>query len=209
MGRPATNREARKAAIAKAALDCFATYGYEGTSNKVIARAAGLKSAALIYHYFPSKDSLFQACLESISLFDDLHHALEENQDDIPDVYLPRITKIYLATLRAEPITQLVPMVFTTAQSHPELLHMVLARVQKGVLFPLRAYFQRQVTLGNIRPILPDTAIQQFFGPVVFRAITTLLVPKNLPFEVVSDEEFITGLVQTFLDGVRVRKPLN
>lgn len=209
MGRPATNREAKKAEIVKAALECFATYGYEGSSNKVIARTAGLKSAALIYHYFPSKASLFQACLESISLIDDLQHTLEENQDDVPDVYLPRVTRAYLATLREEPIAQLVPMVFITAQSHPELLHMVLDRVQKGVLLPLRAYFQRQVILGNIRSILPDAAIQQFFGPVVFRAIATLLAPKSLPILALTDEQFILNLVQTFLDGVRVRNPLN
>jgi AcrR family transcriptional regulator len=90
MPRPPTNHEARKAQIVEAALDCFARHGYEGATNKVIAEAAGMKSAALIYHYFPGKESLFQACLERVSAFDTMRSLLEEHQDDPPDVYLRR-----------------------------------------------------------------------------------------------------------------------
>jgi hypothetical protein len=108
--------------------------------------------------------------------------------------------------LREEPIVRLVPMIFSAAQSHPELLPLVLGRVQTVILPPLHAYFQHQAELGNIRPIVPLLAIQQFLGPVVFRAIATILAPNNVPFLLVSDEEFISGLVQTFLDGVRIRK---
>ena len=43
MARPATHHESRKAAIIEAALDCFATHGYDGATNKLIAEAAGMK----------------------------------------------------------------------------------------------------------------------------------------------------------------------
>jgi AcrR family transcriptional regulator len=204
MGRPATNHEARKAAIVAAALECFARHGYEGSSNKVIAQAAGLKSAALIYHYFPSKESLFQACMESITTIDRVQQTLEGNHADPPEVYLARVAMIYLSALKEERIATLIPMVFSASQSHPELLPIVFGRVQKAVILPMVAYLQRQMELGTLRHLPPIVAAQQFFGPVVLRAMLRILSPelsRGVPY----DEEFVAALVQAFLNGLRVR----
>ena len=57
MGRPATRHEERKDQIIDAALEVFSQKGYDGTTNHLIAHAAGLNSAALIYHYFPARPS--------------------------------------------------------------------------------------------------------------------------------------------------------
>jgi AcrR family transcriptional regulator len=57
-GRPDT-----KAAILAAARDHFAAAGFGGTTIRAIAAAAGV-DAALVHHYFGSKDDLFVAALE-------------------------------------------------------------------------------------------------------------------------------------------------
>jgi AcrR family transcriptional regulator len=57
-GRPDT-----RAAILTAARACFAASGFGGTSIRAIATAAGV-DAALVHHYFGSKDDLFVAALE-------------------------------------------------------------------------------------------------------------------------------------------------
>lgn len=46
-----------------AALRCFATWGYAGTSIRRIAEEAEV-APGLLYHYFPSKDALLQALFE-------------------------------------------------------------------------------------------------------------------------------------------------
>jgi AcrR family transcriptional regulator len=51
-----------KAAILEAARTLFAAQGYSGTSLRSIASAAGV-DAALVHHYFGSKDDLFVAAL--------------------------------------------------------------------------------------------------------------------------------------------------
>lgn len=56
-GRPDT-----KAAILAAARECFASSGFGGTTIRAIANAAGV-DAALVHHYFGSKDDLFVAAL--------------------------------------------------------------------------------------------------------------------------------------------------
>jgi TetR/AcrR family transcriptional regulator len=204
LGRPSTQHEARKAAIVIAALECFARYGYEGASNRVIAQAAGLKSAALIYHYFPNKESLFMACMESITAIDRVQQTLEGSHDDPPEVYLGRVAMIYLGTLREENIAKLIPMVFSASQSHPELLPIVFSRVQKAIILPMMRYLQHQMDVGRLRVVAPFVAAQQFFGPVVLRAMLRILAP-GLPLQMPPDEEFVASLVSTYLDGMRVR----
>ena len=51
--------------ILVAAIDMFADCGYAGTSMRALGRAVGMKESAL-YHYFDSKDALFNAAIESV-----------------------------------------------------------------------------------------------------------------------------------------------
>ena len=204
MPRPATNHESRKEQIVEAALDCFAKFGYEGATNKLIAEAAGMKSAALIYHYFPSKESLFQACLERVSAFDTMRGLLEAHQDDPPDVYLRRAGRAYLGLMRDdERLAKLALMVFSAIQSHPELPPLVLRRVIPALFLPLASYFQRQADAGTLRPLPTLSTVMQFFSPLVFRAVTNHLPLGVWPVPVDSDEDYIENLVRIFLDGIR------
>ncbi|MEC4683906.1 MAG: TetR/AcrR family transcriptional regulator [Nitrospirota bacterium] len=52
----------RKREILDAAMSCFADEGYFQTTNRKIARKAGI-TEGLIYHYFPSKKALLQAII--------------------------------------------------------------------------------------------------------------------------------------------------
>ncbi|HKS98184.1 MAG TPA: TetR/AcrR family transcriptional regulator [Rugosimonospora sp.] len=59
---PYAKTAARRAAIARAALDSFAEHGYERASLRDIARRAGLTHAGLLHH-FRDKDELLAAAL--------------------------------------------------------------------------------------------------------------------------------------------------
>lgn len=204
MARPATHHESRKAAIVEAALDCFTIYGYDGATNKRIAEKAGMKSGGIIYHYFDSKEDLFQACLERVSAFDAMHNVLSANQDDPPDLFLRKVGRAYLEQMRADRrLIKLVLMVFSAFQSHPELPPLAVRRVMPTLILPLFAYFQRQVDAGVLRPLPPLSVGQQFFGPLVLRVITSHLLGAILPLPPISDEVFVENLVRTFLDGAR------
>ena len=62
---PRTDRsgEDRRDAILVAARESFAAQGFRGTTIRGVARVAGV-DAALVHHYFGSKDDLFLAALE-------------------------------------------------------------------------------------------------------------------------------------------------
>jgi len=55
--------EQRRVQFIDTALEAFATRGFDGTSVKDLAQAAGA-TQGLLYHYFPSKDALLEAALE-------------------------------------------------------------------------------------------------------------------------------------------------
>src|SRR5215210_9006680 len=58
------DRENRRQQIIDGALEVFSTQGFETATNKDIARAAGIGSPGLIYHYFKDKADLFRQVLE-------------------------------------------------------------------------------------------------------------------------------------------------
>ncbi len=64
----------KKAAIAQAALELFATQGYASTPVSLIARAAGV-SQGLMYNFFPSKEALLQELVKEGSA--DIERSME------------------------------------------------------------------------------------------------------------------------------------
>lgn len=63
MARPVgANAEETRRKILKSASDLFASYGFEGTSVRQIARGAEV-SLGMIRHYFGSKEGLYRACM--------------------------------------------------------------------------------------------------------------------------------------------------
>jgi AcrR family transcriptional regulator len=205
MGRPATMHEERKDQIITAALEMFAQKGYDGTTNRLIAQAAGLNSAALIYHYFPSKSELFKNCLERLTALEDLQRELMSGQDKPPEIYLRKVGLVYLKTLSQGGISRLALMIISAAQSHPELLPILTDKLTEVIIFPLLKYFTRQVAEGRMQAIPPLNAGQQFMGPLLLRAFASRMLEKSLPFVFASDEEFVDSHVKVFLDGIRPR----
>lgn len=61
---PRLSAEARKEAIVEAVQDLFAAKGFDGTTTRELAKAAGV-SEALLYKHFPSKESLYAAMLDA------------------------------------------------------------------------------------------------------------------------------------------------
>ena len=82
-----------RAAILAAARELFAAQGFAGTSVRAVAASAGV-DAALVHHYFGSKDDLFVAALE---LPVDPRQRLAEVVAQGPDGAGERMTRVFLS----------------------------------------------------------------------------------------------------------------
>lgn len=72
MDGPAPKRRAAgsRRQLTAVAIDCFARYGYQGTSIDRIARAAGVTKGALYYHFRDKEELLFEAVKDRIDGFE-------------------------------------------------------------------------------------------------------------------------------------------
>ena len=205
MARPATNHEARKAEIVAAAIKSFATYGYEGTSNRTIAQAGGFKSPALIYHYFPGgKAELFQACLDEFQPLKTFEHSMDNYFDAPLEVFLRQLATNYLKMVQDETVGRVIRIIVTEAPRFPELVEIIPRRMVPVMVHPTLAYLGKYAAEGHIKVTQPIAMVMQFFGPMFARTILRMVGvnEKVIPFPFPSDEEFVESLVETFLHGV-------
>jgi AcrR family transcriptional regulator len=205
MGRPATQHEAKKEQIIEAAIECFSSFGFEGTTNKQIATAAGLNSAALIYHYFPSKEDLFKACLAHFTLMDELKLTLETTHYKDPKSYLTFVATEYMGFFKHSQLSKLIPMFIGSIQSHLDLVPILAERVQSVLWAPLGEYFEEKMDEGVIKRMPMAVALQLFLGPFIARVISPILLYSNIVFDRGPDDVFVENLVDTFLDGALVK----
>jgi len=81
----------KKELIIKTAMQLFAEKGYEGTSIRDLATAAGV-NIAMVNYYFGSKDKLFEAMVEQKSVF--IREKLEEIASDNTTTAIEKIDLI-------------------------------------------------------------------------------------------------------------------
>jgi AcrR family transcriptional regulator len=74
--RRAERPEPSRRHLMAAAIDCFARFGYQGTSIDRIARHAGVTKGALYYHFRDKEELLFEAVSDRVGGFE--QHVLSE-----------------------------------------------------------------------------------------------------------------------------------
>src|SRR5256885_4512206 len=63
-------REASRTQLVRAAIDCFARLGYQGTTIDRIARDAGVTKGAVYYHFRDKEQLLFEAVKDHVGEFE-------------------------------------------------------------------------------------------------------------------------------------------
>jgi AcrR family transcriptional regulator len=86
-GRSDADGDSTRARILRAAIELFAREGFDGTTTRTIAAAAGVNHAMIVYH-FRTKDALWRASVTT--LFEKLWSAMDHVED--ADAGLPAST---------------------------------------------------------------------------------------------------------------------
>jgi AcrR family transcriptional regulator len=144
-------REQTRARVLAAACRCFAQHGYARTSNRVIAREAGVTTGAL-YHYFASKAALFAAVNQHVQnvLIEVYHGAFAEGADCVEQ--LCRGLEAALVLVAADPaLTKFAATASLEIERHPEL-----ARVVEADRADARSFFEGVVQEGARRGELEE-----------------------------------------------------
>jgi len=149
------------------AIDCFARYGYQGTSIDRIASAAGVTKGALYYHFRDKEELLFAAVQDRITEFEQRIVGTVSPATD-PAGALAEIARIcvHIATknnLRRFILTLMVEALDTNPR---------LSDAFQGILRRFRSYLAGIVRVGQEQGVFRDDidaalAAQIFAGGVI------------------------------------------
>jgi len=162
-GQRASARD-RQASLIVAAASLFAAKGFNGTTTKEIAKAAGV-SEALVFKHFPTKRTLYSAILAEKVPVNELLEAMEaavEAHDD------HRVFTM-IASYRIRPgvdSTFLRLLLFSALEGH-ELSELFFGKHHKIFYDYLAAYIRTRIDAGAFRPVDPLLAARAFIGMVV------------------------------------------
>jgi AcrR family transcriptional regulator len=189
----------RRSRILEAAFEEFSARGYEGATIKGIAGRAALRSAALIYWYFPNKEALFGAVLAErvpvLRAVVDLEALIHEPPREV----LWRLGRAYL--LFDEENTRALKLIVGEAVRRPEVAVAFVAEGPGRVLGFLQAYLERQVELGRLREHDASSSARAFVGmlaPQVAANVFLLSLLDRGP----TNEEHLETCVEIFLRGL-------
>jgi AcrR family transcriptional regulator len=192
----------RRDEIIDAALEEFASQGFRGATIKRIAQRARLKSHALIYWYFPSKEDLFQAVLGRHLPILRLILDPAAVRDRPPEQVLPEIARAYLAMADRASAQRLLRLILPEVIRRPEMVDQLGGRMIARILDFVKTYLARQVELDRLRPHDVRASARAFIGMLLPQLGGKLLF-QSLQTDGLSDEEHIATIVTIFLRGLR------
>jgi AcrR family transcriptional regulator len=188
----------RQASLIQAATTLFAKKGFNGTTTKEIARAAGI-SEALVFKHFPTKRALYAAILAEKVTVSELLSAMEESAKKRDDQRVFTLIAGYRIRPGVDP-TLLRLLLFSALEGH-ELSDMFFGKHHKVFYDHLAAYIHTRVADGAFRQVDPLLAARAFIGIIVHHRLLHEIfgVPMDR-----SHEDTVSTYVDIFLQGLVV-----
>jgi AcrR family transcriptional regulator len=145
------------------ALELFAEHGFDGTSMKALARAAGV-AQGLVYHYFTGKEALLWAVLETHSFAPDLALLLAEAADRPAREALLRVCRRFDAVLTER--RALLRLLVREAPVNPEVALLWRRLIREGGESLCR-FLEARAEAGELRRHDPRTALRMLLFPIL------------------------------------------
>ena len=187
--------------ILQAALKLFSAKGYDGTTTKDLASAAGVAEGTL-FRYFPNKKAILIEVTTSgwVEILTDLLTELSEmgSYKAVAQVMRRRM-------FRMKENNDLLRVCFIEAQFHPELQERIQSEVIAKMSDVAEAFFQTAMDKGIYRPMNPKIVAQVFLGMFAIAGFSekTIISPDASPNKI---KEMAEGIADIFLNGVLVKE---
>ncbi|MEC4891306.1 MAG: TetR/AcrR family transcriptional regulator [Nitrospira sp.] len=186
----------RQASLIQAATGLFAKKGFNGTTTKEIAKAAGI-SEALVFKHFPTKRALYAAILAEKVTVNELLGAIEESAKKRDDRRVFTLIASYRIRPGVDP-TLLRLLLFSALEGH-ELSDMFFGKHHKVFYDHLAAYIRQRIDDGAFRQVDPLLAARAFIGMVVHHRLLHEIfgVPMDRSYD-----DTVSTYVEIFLHGL-------
>jgi AcrR family transcriptional regulator len=198
--RPPQSEDSSRDRIKKAAVKLFAAKGFDGTTTRELAEAAGVAEGTLFRHFENKKAILIEVATQGwIDILTDLLTELSEmgSYKAVAQVMRRRMWDF-------KKNADLMRVCFMEAQFHPDLRDRIQLEVIDKMTHVAEGFFQSAMDKGIYRPMNPKLVAQVFLGMFVVAGFShnTLMEPDASPQVM---KEMAEGLAEIFLNGVLVK----
>ena len=196
---PPSETETKKR-ILQAAQKLFARSGYDGTTTRELATAAGVAEGTLFRHFDNKKAILIEVATEGwVELLTDLLTELSEmgSYKAVAQVMRRRMLNI-------RENSDMMRVCFLEAQFHPDLRDKIQLEVIGKMSIVAEAFFETAMEKGVYRKMNPKIVAQVFLGMFAVAGFSqnTIMEPNASPQEM---QEMAEGLADIFLNGVLMK----
>jgi AcrR family transcriptional regulator len=195
----------RREQILREAMHCFAERGFRGTTTRELAARVGITEAAL-YHYFPSKEALYGAIIDTKMAAPTLAEVLAEpaRANDDRGVF-GTLARIVLERGQADPQFMRI-LTFTALEGH-ELAEPFFAVRVRSLREFLAGYIERRIAEGAFRRVDPALAARAFLGMVFDHLSVRSVFQQDLSQHPI--EEVVDTFVSIFLGGMQPEEKID
>jgi AcrR family transcriptional regulator len=197
---PSPRPVSRRDQILDAAMQCFASAGFRGTTTREIASRVGLTEAAL-YRHFASKEALYAAIIarkiDAPDLIAHLEAAAAAGDDR---AVLGGLARTLIERVEADPAFIRI-LLFTALEGHSLAEPFFAARVRRIREF-LTGYIARRIEAGAFRPVDAVIAARAFLGMVSDYLNVRVVFQQQAAYPQ-PIEEVVETFVSLFLTGIR------
>ncbi|USR93003.1 TetR/AcrR family transcriptional regulator [Phormidium yuhuli AB48] len=186
--------------ILASARRLFAHQGFEGTTTRALARAAGVAEGTLFRHFDNKKAILVEVATQGwVELLTDLLTELSEmgSYKSVSQVIQRR-----LFHLREN--ADLMQVCFLEAQFHPELRDRIQEDAIAKMMDVAEAFVETGIERGIYRPMNPRLVAKVFLGIFAISGFSYQTLMEGNPSPEAM-KEIADGLADIFLNGVLVK----
>ncbi len=197
LNRPPQSETETRNRILQAAQRLFARRGYDGTTTRDLAQAAGVAEGTLFRHFENKKAILIEVATKGwVEILTDLLTELSEmgSYKAVAQVMRRRM-------MRISENADMMRVCFMEAQFHPELRDRFQSEVIMKMTDVAEAFFQTAMDRGIYRRTNPKIVAQVFLGMFAVAGFShdTIMEPGASPQAM---QEMAEGIADIFLNGV-------
>jgi TetR/AcrR family transcriptional regulator len=193
--------EQRREQLVQVAVDLFARKGFNGTTTREIAAAAGV-TEAIIFRHFETKEHLYTAIIDQKPNSTDAAGwiaklRLAMNRDDDQAVIRQLIDGI-ISMHKTDPKFERL-MLYAALEGN-EIALLYMRQVTAAIVDEFRNYFARRQKQGAFRPIPPDAVLSAIAGMAKCHALNKYV--HGLKEQCISDDQAVEAFTQIAIDGL-------
>jgi AcrR family transcriptional regulator len=197
----------RKKQLLEIAMKLFSDQGFDGTTTREIAEAAGVNEA-LIFRHFRTKEDLFWAVLSDRVERRGRNRRIRElakSEGDFREVLVAIAETLLDRTDDDAAVTRLL---FYSALRNRELSHRFFRTYGQEKFETLADHIRVGIAAGRLREVNPAIAARSFLGMIVYHYLVEEVfgVPHA---QALSTRELAEELVSIFIEGISANRVIS